>query len=183
MSQSLLNAFVKRVRDEAASDKPTTALRELLKDSFSQRNSMADAIAAQEEDEVLLFEDETCSIWTCRYYPDIVLPPHEHRMTVHIAVYQGNEVEVLYHRGQGYLRHAQNRVVSEGEVLSLGSDAVHAVTAEGIGQSHAIHIYEGPLTKVKRSLFDWTNGSEIEFTMENFHAMLRKRSELDELKV
>jgi len=182
MNEYILNDFVDRARDEAVSDKPTSALRELLKESFSERGAMADAIAAQEEDEVLLYEDENCSIWTCRYNSNVVLPPHEHCMTVHIAVYRGNEVEVLYHRDEDRLRHAKNRVVAEGEVVSLGPEAIHAVTAEGNGQSHAIHIYEGPLTEVKRSLFDWTNGGEIEFTMENFQAMMRKRSELEELQ-
>ena len=149
---------------------------------MSDKTTIADAIAAQPEDEVLIFEDETCSIWTCRYNSEVVLPPHEHLMTVHIAVYRGSEVEVLYHRDTDRLRHAKNRVVSEGEVVSLGPDAVHAVTADGGEQSHAIHIYEGPLTQVKRSLFDWTSGGKIEFTTENFHAMLRKRANMAELK-
>lgn len=57
---------------------------------------------------------------------------------------------------------------------------IHAVTAEGAGQSHAIHIYEGSLTKVHRFLFDWSTGREIEFTMENFHAMQRTKLEMAE---
>ena len=35
-------------------------LRALLEGSFSSQNEIADAIAATEEDEILLFEDETC---------------------------------------------------------------------------------------------------------------------------
>ena len=91
------------------------------------------------EDEALLLEDETCSIWTCRYGSDVVFPPHEHCVKVHIAVYRGSEVEVLYHREPGRLRHAKNRVVTVGEVATLGADAAHAVTGEGDGQSLAIH--------------------------------------------
>lgn len=178
MSFPILENLITRARAAAASENPTTALRELLKDTQTDQAAMAEAIAAQSEDEVLLFEDDTCSIWTCRYSPDVVMPPHEHCMTVHIAVYKGREVEVLYHRESDQLRHAKNRIVETGEVLSLGPDAVHAVTADGDGQSHAIHIYQGPLTQVTRSLFDWTSGGKVAFTMENFHAMLRKRADL-----
>ena len=67
--------------------------------------------------------------------------------------------------------------------MSLEPDVVHAVTAEGDGLSHALHIYEGSLTQVKRSLFDWTSGNKVEFTMDNFRAMQRKRSEFEKPSV
>ncbi|WP_282607779.1 hypothetical protein [Pelagibius sp. Alg239-R121] len=182
MEPSILENFVERACSAAACENPTAALRSLLEESISDKTAMAEAIARQPDDEVLIFENETCSIWTCRYHSDVVLPPHEHLMTVHIAVYRGNEVEILYHRDADRLRHAKNRVVLEGEVVSLGPDAVHAVTAEGDMPSYAIHIYEGATTQVTRSLFDWTSGGEIEFTMANFHAMLRKPTDVEELQ-
>ena len=182
MTQSILDEFVERTRVAAASENPNSALCALLQESLANSDAMADAIAAMDDDEVMMFEDETCSIWTCRFDSEVVFPPHEHCMSVHIAVYRGAEVEVLYHRDPDRLRHVKNCVVAAGEVVSLGPDAIHAVTAEGEEQSHAIHIYEGPLTKVKRSLFDWASGGQIEFTMENFHANMRKKSEMEEFR-
>ena len=35
---------------------------------------------------------------------------------------------------------------------------------------------------VERSLFDWTTGEPITFTMENFHAMRRHKAEMDEFR-
>ena len=172
----MLNEIVKQAVEAASSGKPSLAIRKVLENSMSERSTLSAEIAAQPEDEILLFEDETCSIWTCRYDPDVVLPPHEHLMSVHIAVYSGTELEVLYHRDKNTLRHANNKMITEGEVVSLEPDVVHAVTAEGDGLSHALHIYEGPLTQVKRSLFDWTSGNKVEFTMDNFRAMQRKLS-------
>lgn len=130
----------------------------------------------------MLFEDQTCSIWTCRYGAELVLAPHEHRMAVHIAVYRGTEVEVLYKREPGALRHGGNTSVPAGKVTSLGPDAIHAITAEGPVQSHAIHVYEGPLTQVERALFDWTTGEKVDFTMENFHALARKKTDMAEFQ-
>jgi len=182
MTNPIIDEFVERARTAAASDTSTSAIRELLKGSLSESDAMADAIASLEDDEVMVFEDETCSIWTCRYDSDVVLAPHEHCMSVHIAVYRGAEVEVLYKREPGRLKHGGNKLVSAGEVVSLGPDAIHAITADGSGQSHAIHIYEGPLTEVKRSLFDWNSGEEVDFTMENFHAMRRLKSNMEEFQ-
>ncbi|QCO57302.1 hypothetical protein EOK75_16290 (plasmid) [Pseudorhodobacter turbinis] len=77
-------------------------------------------------------------------------------MSVHIAVYRGAEIEFLYKREPGRLKHGGNKVILAGEVASLSPDA--------------IHVYEGPLTAVKRSLFDWASGAEVDFTVGNFHA-------------
>lgn len=156
-------------------------LRALLEGSFSSQNEIADAIAATEEDEILLFEDETCSIWSCRFNPDVVMPPHEHKMTVHIAVYRGSELQVLYRRDPDQLRHERNRRVDPHQVLTLSADAVHAVTSGTDKPSHAIHVYEGPLTTIKRDLFDWSTGATVDFSMDNFHAMVRARSDVPEL--
>ena len=128
----------------------------------------------------MLFEDDTCSIWSCRFSPDVVFAPHEHCMPVHIGVYRGAEVEVLYKREPGHLRHGGNKIVKAGDVVSLGADAIHAITADDDGQSHAIHVYMGPLTQIERSLFDWETGEAIGFTMENFHGMKRNKADMVE---
>ncbi len=182
MTPTIIENFVKQTRIASTSDNPASAIRQLLKNSMSEADTMANAIASLEDDEVMLFEDETCSIWTCRYDPNVVLAPHEHCMSVHIAVYRGAEVEVLYKREPDRLKHGGNKVISAGEVASLGPDAIHAISAEGLGQSHAIHVYEGPLTAVKRSLFDWASGAEVDFTIENFHAMQRVKSDMEEFQ-
>lgn len=85
---------------------------------------------------------------------------------------------MFYKREPGKLRHSGNSLVETGDVVRLDHDAVHAVTADGDAQSHAIHVYEGPLTQIQRSLFDWVTGEEVEFTMENFHAMARDKAEM-----
>ncbi len=180
MIPTILDDLVGQIRQAAASEDRSTAIRAFLEGSLSQMDDLADAIAATEEDEVMLFEDESCSIWTCRYGAEVVFAPHEHCMSVHIAVYRGAEVEVLYKKEPGKLRHGGNRIVKAGEVVRLGPEAIHAITADGKEQSCAIHVYEGPLTQVERALFDWTTGDEIEFTMENFHSMARRKADMAE---
>jgi len=182
MLHAILEELVGQVRQAATVEEHSSAIRMLLQSSQSRKDEYADAIAAMDEDEVMLLEDNTCSIWTCRYHAGVVLAPHEHCMRVHIAVYRGAEVEVHYKREPDRLHHSGNSTVKAGDVVQLGQDAVHAVTADGDGQSHAIHVYEGPLTQIKRSLFDWDTGEEVEFTMNNFHAMARDKADMVEFK-
>lgn len=181
MTPKILDDTVIRLREAAIADDQAKAVRDVLETTLLDSDAMAKAVASMVDDEVMLFEDDTCSIWTCRFDNDIVLPPHEHRMAVHIAVYQGAELELLYQRDSDRLVHTRNELVSAGNVVNLDSDAIHAVTAEGSTQSHAIHVYEGPLMQIKRSLFDWDTGKAVEFTMENLHAMARKKSEMEDI--
>ena len=178
--EQLRAAAAARATEADSSADRSKAIRAVLQKSLEDREPTADAIAAIAEDELLLHEDETCSIWSCRYDTETVLAPHEHCMAVHIAVYRGTELEVLYKREANRLRHGGNKPVSAGQLVSLGADAIHAVTADGEGQSHAIHVYEGPLTTIERSLFDWETGDKVAFTMENFHAMARRKQDMSE---
>ena len=180
MTQKVLEDFIAQIRGAEASEDRKSTIRALLQESQCRKDLMADAIAALEEDEVMFFEDETCSIWTCRYDPNVVFAPHEHGMGVHIAVYRGTEVEVLYKRAPGKLRYGGNTLVKAGEVVRLGPEAIHAITSDGSEQSIALHVYEGPLTQIERSLFDWTTGEAVEFSMENFYAMARRKVDMDE---
>ncbi len=173
------DAFVKAAREAVGSPQPTKAVRALLEETIAQTDPQAiiDSIPLGDEEEIMLFEDEHASIWFCRFDPSVVLPPHEHKMNVHIGVLRGGEKNILYRREAGTLKHIKTKTVNPGEVLSLGSDGIHAVTADGDEPSYALHVYEGPLMQIKRSLFDWESGEEIEFTMENFYAMQKPSAE------
>lgn len=178
---SVIDDFVAAARKAAVDREPTRAVRQVLLNALKDPEPVADAIAAQEEDEILLHEDDTVSIWTCRFLPDRVVPPHEHKMDVHIGVFRGAEENILYRRKDGELVRAKSKTVASGQVFSLGADGIHAVTAGGDEASLALHVYLGPLMQVERSLFDWKTGAEVAFTMDNFHDMTKARAEFEAL--
>lgn len=171
------DAFATEVRTAAAGPDPVAATRKVLETALA---TPAPIIAATDpdEDETLLFEDETVSVWRCRFQPGVVMPPHEHLLDVHIGVYSGGEKNILFSLSGGRLHHEATHVVQQGEVLTLGADCIHAVSADVDVPSDALHIYHGPLTRLTRGLFDWTSGAQIDFTMENFEAMKRPASDL-----
>jgi predicted metal-dependent enzyme (double-stranded beta helix superfamily) len=171
--QAMLTDVVDRMRTAAAGDDPSDAVREALRRCLGDASGLARLIARQAEDEEHLFEDAAVSVWTCRFHAGVLMPPHEHRMPVHIAVVGGAERNILYRRRDGALERAAEKNVHAGEILSLGPEAVHAVTALGPEPSLALHVYLGPLMRIERSLFDWDTGEAVPFTMENFSAMQR----------
>lgn len=171
-------AFVKAAREAASAPEPSKSVRALLEATLKDPQTLAKEIPSQAEDEILLFEDDTVSIWSCRFTPATVLPPHEHKMSVHIGVVSGCEKNIMFRREEGALSHAATKLVKAGDILSLGPDGIHAVTAGGTIPSHALHIYLGPLTQTDRSLFDWETGAPVAFTNENFERMKKPASEL-----
>lgn len=167
-------SFVEDVRAAARSEHATKAVRAVLADVLADQDLLKSGLPAQDEDEIHLFEDDTVSIWSCRFDPAFLMPPHEHKMDVHIGVVSGAEKNIMFRRTGERLEHVKTVAVEAGNVLSIGADGLHAVSAEGHAPSHALHVYLGPLTQIKRDLFDWETGNPVDFTMENFDEMKRR---------
>ena len=106
------------------------------------------------------------------------MPPHEHLLDVHIATYSGSEKNIMFRQTGSTLEHERTIVVQSGDLLSLDKDEIHAVTADGDVPSLSLHVYMGPLSKIKRGLFDWTSGEVVQFSQENFDKMKRLASDL-----
>ncbi len=172
------DGFVDAARAAASEADANLAVRDVLRQYIADPDAIIRATPDDSQDEVLLFEDETVSIWRCLFRPHVVMPPHEHQLDAHIATYAGGEKNILFHRRDGRLRHQATKIVRTGEVLTLGEDCIHAVTADGDQPSLALHIYMGPLMQLDRGLFDWDSGKRIDFTLEKFDAMKRSSSEL-----
>lgn len=173
-------AFIAAAKAAAASDNPTQAVRELLAETVQDPAPILAAFAEVEADEENFYEDETLSLWMSRFHPHQVLPPHDHGMSVHIAVYSGVERNLLYRRPEegGGLGDPIIRETAAGELLSLGPDGIHAPTAAGDRRSEALHVYMGKLSTVDRSLFDWRTGRPLPFTMEAFESLVRGKGEV-----
>ncbi|MEM9915420.1 MAG: hypothetical protein AAF911_10700 [Planctomycetota bacterium] len=168
--------FVADVRDAAASaDAPMAAVQRVMHEAVADPAAVASAVPEREDDELHLFEDASVSIWVCRFRPDVVMPAHEHKMPVVIGGFAGIEKSILYRRVGDELEPIGERSVGPGEVITIGADAIHAVTAEGDQLSHALHVYLGELTKVERDLFDEATGGTVPFTDANFEKLKKRK--------
>lgn len=168
-----VDAMVHAVRQAATQPDPENAIREVLYEMIREPAQIFAATSDETGDETLYFEDDTVSIWRCRFQPNIMMPPHEHCLKVLIGTYSGGEKSILYERSADGLKEVDTVVAHAGEVIALDKDAIHAVTTQDDQPSDAIHVYLGPLMKLERDLFDWESGKAVNFTLENFDAMKR----------
>jgi len=173
MADFELNAFVQQLRTAAVEDEPVKRVRELMTDAFRDPASIATAMPEFDQDDEILFEDDTVSIWFVRFAPGLHVPPHDHQTTATIGVYEGAEDNHFYLCEAGRLVHKSSRRVAPGEVIALKPEGIHSVEAADNLQCCGIHVYLAKLTTIERSLFDWDSGVAIPYTDENYEKMKR----------
>ena len=136
---------------------------------------MSSVLGHFEGDDVILFEDDTVSIHHCRFDPGLHVPPHDHRMTAIIGVYEGAEVNHFYVSGESGLDRKSSKRIDTGEVLSMGPDAIHSVELGSPEASYAIHVYLGNLTNIDRTLYDWDTADTYPYTRQKYFELLKQR--------
>lgn len=173
--------FVDDVRAAAGQVNADQAIAALMARQVRDPDEVLAATPMDDEDECHLFEDDSVSIWHCRFQPDEVLPPHEHLLNVHIAGFAGVERNLLFRRQGGVVQPDRIVDVGPGDVISLTPGDVHAVWADGGRPSYALHVYLGPLMKLKRNLFDWQSGEPVPFSADAFDQMKRPLTDMPDV--
>ena len=166
-----LDQFVQQLRGAAQADDPVKAVRGLMTETFRDPEAIQAAMPHFDNDDEILFEDESVSIWFVRFVPGLHVPPHDHQTTATIGVYEGAEDNHFYLREADRLVRKSTRRVGPGDVIALKPDGIHSVEAADGKPSCGIHVYLAALTKIERSLFDWETGAAVPYTDENYDAM------------
>ena len=173
MADFNLEDFVQQLRDAALEAEAAQKVRELMNDAFQDPRAISNAMPDFENDDEVLFEDDSVSIWFVRFRPGLHVPPHDHQTTAIIGVYEGAEDNHFYLREDRRLVHKTTKCVGPGDVIALKPDGIHSVEAANGKQSCAIHVYLAALTRIERSLFDWETGKASPFNDENYDRMKR----------
>lgn len=169
-----LDVLVAQLRAAAVSATPNAQIKTLLQKAVNDPQWVADGIGEFAENDVILFEDTTVSIWHCRFTPGQTVPAHDHQMSAAIGVYRGAERNDFYERApDGGLRKSSEVEVCAGEVLQIGPSAIHAVGCASSEPSCGLHVYLGQLTTVERSLFDTQQDKVLAFTDENYRRLVQ----------
>lgn len=167
-----LDSLIEDLREAALQTDARARVKSILKDTVEAPQWVSETIPTFEEDDVILFEDDTVSIWHCRFVAGQSVPPHDHQMVPTIAVYQGAERNAMWVRNDaGGIDKKTEIVVKAGDVLQVGPTAIHSVARDGDTDSCAIHVYLGKLTTVDRSLFDVKTGEEMRFNDDNYYRL------------
>ncbi|HUV23140.1 MAG TPA: hypothetical protein VMZ32_15190 [Gammaproteobacteria bacterium] len=173
MAQFNLDNFIQELRAAAVADDAVKRVRQLMTDAFRSPESIRSAMPHYDNDDEVLFEDDSVSIWFVRFVPGLHVPPHDHQTTATIGVYEGAEDNHFYLCEADRLVHKSSRRVAPGDVIALKPDGIHSVEAADGAQSCGIHVYLAKLTTIERSLFDWDSGKARPYTDENYEQMKR----------
>lgn len=170
-----LQSFIARLRDAASSSDAATRIEALMSEAFRDPEAVRASMPAFDTDEEILFENDSLSVYYCRFDPDQQVPPHDHRTTAVIGVYEGGEVNSFYRTEGGRLVEESTVTLEPGDVLRIGPEAIHTVMTSGSEACYGLHVYLAPLTTTDRSLYDWETGAAEPMTDERFEALTRRR--------
>ena len=172
-----LDDSIESLKEAALSSEPAIAVRRLMDAIFTDPEALAAALPTFEDDDVVLYEDNTVSIWHCRFQPNQAVPPHDHQMSAVIGVYAGTEVNVFFKADSGGRIEQSGRVeMMPGNVTSIGPSAIHAVECTSAEPSCGLHVYLGRLTTVDRTLFDIKTGESMPFTQGAYQRLLERQT-------
>lgn len=171
MTQFTLDGFVADARIAASAPDPLQATCTLMQAALAGA-AQAD-LPDFEDDEILLFEDETVSVWHERFQPHEILPPHDHAMIAVLGVYRGRERNDLWRNDGGIWQRGGTLTLEAGQQHVFAPHDIHSVQAEDGVPSYGLHIYLGALTKVDRHLFDWDTGASVPMSEAAFMSMKR----------
>ena len=175
-----INILVEHLRDAASQADARAQIKSILSETVTDPSWVAASIPVYEDDDVVLFEDDTVSIWHCRFKVGQNVPAHDHQMVATIAVYQGAEQNSMWvHNKQGSIEKKTEISVEPGNVLQFGPTAIHSVGCQSDVDSCAIHVYLGKLTTVERSLFDTKNNKAMPFDDENYDRLVSIQAQID----
>ena len=110
-----LTGFVRSARSAAADARPVAAVKTLMSQVFADPKAIARAAGSLTGPDECLYEDDGVSIYSGRFAPHELVPPHNHRIHAFLGVYEGTEVNLLYKQVKaGQLKLAKRRVLNPG---------------------------------------------------------------------
>jgi predicted metal-dependent enzyme (double-stranded beta helix superfamily) len=115
-----------------------------------------------------LHRSDELTILNVIWAPQMAIYPHDHRTWAVIGIYGGQEDNTFYRRqkqGKG-LERVNGRSLSEEDAMSLGPDAIHAVTNPRRAFTGAIHVYGGDFFAIERSEWDSPAAAEQPYSVD-----------------
>lgn len=165
-------ALVERLKTASCQTDARAQVKSILQETVADPEWVIAGMPDYEDDDVILFEDDNVSIWHCRFPVGYTVPAHDHQLTATIGVYRGAERNDFWESdGKNGIQKSSEQILSAGNVLQIGPNAIHSVGCASAEPTCGIHVYLGWLTKVDRSLFDVEHGKVLRFDDENYQRL------------
>lgn len=170
--------FVEECRASLADSDPARAVRDLLERTVADRRALPVDLEVPRVGATTWYRSSALTVQCIVWPQGVVTPPHEHRMWAVVGVLGGQEDNTLWRRTEGGLEPSGGCSVAAGQVLALGSDAVHAVSNPCRTPTIGLHVYGGDILATRRSEWDHDGGREHPFEAS---AIVRFLAELSDL--
>ena len=182
----VLEDLVDTCKAAVASDSPRNVIHDAMRQLFADPTALAFQIPQFSDDEAessplgwrlggehVVYRDQDLTVIVLDTLPGVVQPPHEHNMNVFIGVFEGCEEQRFWKRTDDGIVAAPGRSLEAGDILSLGVQGIHAISAP-IGQpARAVHVYLGDIYDVEHSVFHPNSLIEHPMTSERYDEFCR----------
>lgn len=155
-----LKRFVGECQSALDDPNPAQRIEALVRDAISDPNAVRGAFAEAKNVErqgpiTFAWRDASLSVADITTPPGLRSPAHNHKMWAVIGVYDGQEHNRFYRYEDGELIEKGERLLQQGDVAVLGTEAVHAISNPLPTSSSAIHVYGGDLVeRSERSMWN-----------------------------
>ena len=148
---------------------PQLAVQDLVREAVSDSGAVEKALGTPQESGITaIYHSDDLTILNVVWAPLMNIYPHDHQTWAVIGIYGGQEDNAFYRRrkdGPG-LDLVNDRSLGEEETISLGADAIHAVTNPRRKYTGAIHVYGGDFFAIERSEWESAAAPEQRYNMQ-----------------
>lgn len=149
-----LDTLLASCRDALSESVPSRAVREILARSLRHPSEVAGVLGRSAAGIDILYGSPELTVINVIWAPRMSIYPHDHRMWAVIGIYGGAEDNTLFRRGPTGIVKSGGKQLREGDVFSLGADAIHSVDNPMRSFTGAIHVYGGDFVHEPRSQWD-----------------------------
>jgi predicted metal-dependent enzyme (double-stranded beta helix superfamily) len=150
-----IDQLIDDCRGALADPSPHLAVKEVVARAMARPAEVEAALPATRAELTAIHRSQELTILKVVWAPEMLIPPHDHRMWAAIGVYGGGEDNTFYRRGEDGIVETGGRELRTRDTLMLGDDVIHSVTNPRRHDfTGSIHIYGGDYFGVPRSLWD-----------------------------
>ena len=138
-----LDQLINDCRAALAENQPRAALREVLQRAVARPADLLEALPAPRQQSVVVHVADDLTILQVVNEPGFTLYPHDHGSWSACAFYAGREHNTFWRRTSHGLEKANGKEYGEGDVMIMGTDAVHSITNPLRSNNVALHVFAG----------------------------------------
>ena|SRR5687768_4031724 len=139
-----VDTIVDRCKRAITEHTPSLAVRDVLDELMRSPSDLEAAVGPVTQGGIkTLHRADDLTVLHVAWTPGMCLNPHEHAMWAVIGMYGGQEDNSFYRRSPEGLKAVGGRELVAGDVLVMGTDAIHGVANAKREYAVALHVYGG----------------------------------------